>query len=99
MSGYRLRVVTLADQVTIHNAFPDRGFRPRGCTTSRIRTPCTSIWPSGPVRSGWRRRRAARFEPHREPDRQPRWLRTMASASENIIGVRSLTCNLVVIHL
>ncbi|HBB89638.1 MAG TPA: hypothetical protein DC047_18690 [Blastocatellia bacterium] len=23
-----LRVVTLADRVTIHNAFPDRGFRP-----------------------------------------------------------------------
>ena len=23
-----LRVVTLDDQVTIHNAFPDRGFRP-----------------------------------------------------------------------
>ena len=23
-----LRVVTLADKVTIHNAFPDRGFKP-----------------------------------------------------------------------
>jgi len=23
-----LRVITLADKVTIHNAFPDRGFRP-----------------------------------------------------------------------
>ena len=27
--GFRyLRVVTLEDRVTIHNAFPDRGFRP-----------------------------------------------------------------------
>jgi hypothetical protein len=27
--GHRyLRVVTLDDKVTIHNAFPDRGFRP-----------------------------------------------------------------------
>ncbi len=23
-----LRVVTLADRVTVHNAFPDRGFKP-----------------------------------------------------------------------
>jgi len=26
--GRYLRVVTLEDKVTIHNAFPDRGFRP-----------------------------------------------------------------------
>ena len=26
--GRYLRVVTLEDRVTIHNAFPDRGFRP-----------------------------------------------------------------------
>ena len=26
--GRFLRVVTLADKLTIHNAFPDRGFRP-----------------------------------------------------------------------
>ena len=26
--GRTLRVVTLADKVTIHNAFPDRGFKP-----------------------------------------------------------------------
>ena len=26
--GRILRVVTLADRVTIHNAFPDRGFKP-----------------------------------------------------------------------
>lgn len=28
LDGRYLRVVTLADKVTIHNAFPDRGFRP-----------------------------------------------------------------------
>jgi hypothetical protein len=28
LGGRYLRVVTLDDQVTIHNAFPDRGFRP-----------------------------------------------------------------------
>lgn len=28
LEGRYLRVVTLADKVTIHNAFPDRGFRP-----------------------------------------------------------------------
>jgi len=28
LGGRYLRVVTLADKVTIHNAFPDRGFRP-----------------------------------------------------------------------
>ncbi len=28
MRGRVLRVVTLADRVTIHNAFPDRGFKP-----------------------------------------------------------------------
>ena len=28
LAGRYLRVVTLADKVTIHNAFPDRGFRP-----------------------------------------------------------------------
>jgi hypothetical protein len=28
LRGRYLRVVTLDDQVTIHNAFPDRGFRP-----------------------------------------------------------------------
>jgi hypothetical protein len=28
LGGRYLRVITLADQVTIHNAFPDRGFRP-----------------------------------------------------------------------
>lgn len=28
LEGRYLRVVTLADQVTIHNAFPDRGFVP-----------------------------------------------------------------------
>ncbi|HEY4216854.1 MAG TPA: hypothetical protein VGM67_06925 [Gemmatimonadaceae bacterium] len=28
LSGRYLRVVTLEDQVTIHNAFPDRGFKP-----------------------------------------------------------------------
>lgn len=27
LGGRILRVVTLADRVTIHNAFPDRGFR------------------------------------------------------------------------
>jgi hypothetical protein len=26
--GRILRVVTLADRVTVHNAFPDRGFKP-----------------------------------------------------------------------
>jgi hypothetical protein len=28
LGGRVLRVVTLADKTTIHNAFPDRGFRP-----------------------------------------------------------------------
>ena len=28
LGGRILRVVTLADRVTIHNAFPDRGFKP-----------------------------------------------------------------------
>lgn len=28
LDGRYLRVVTLADRVTIHNAFPDRGFKP-----------------------------------------------------------------------
>lgn len=28
LGGRYLRVVTLADRVTIHNAFPDRSFRP-----------------------------------------------------------------------
>jgi len=28
LGGRYLRVVTLADMVTIHNAFPDRGFKP-----------------------------------------------------------------------
>lgn len=28
LGGRYLRVVTLADRITIHNAFPDRGFRP-----------------------------------------------------------------------
>jgi hypothetical protein len=28
LEGRNLRVVTLDDRVTIHNAFPDRGFRP-----------------------------------------------------------------------
>jgi hypothetical protein len=28
LEGRVLRVVTLADKMTIHNAFPDRGFRP-----------------------------------------------------------------------
>lgn len=28
LGGRYLRVVTLADRVTIHNAFPDRGFKP-----------------------------------------------------------------------
>jgi len=28
LQGRMLRVVTLADRLTIHNAFPDRGFRP-----------------------------------------------------------------------
>jgi len=28
LGGRFLRVVTLADKITIHNAFPDRGFRP-----------------------------------------------------------------------
>lgn len=28
LDGRYLRVVTLDDRVTIHNAFPDRGFRP-----------------------------------------------------------------------
>jgi hypothetical protein len=28
MGGRYLRVITLEDKVTIHNAFPDRGFRP-----------------------------------------------------------------------
>ena len=28
LGGRYLRVVTLADKVTIHNAFPDRGFTP-----------------------------------------------------------------------
>jgi hypothetical protein len=28
LSGRFLRVVTLADKITIHNAFPDRRFRP-----------------------------------------------------------------------
>jgi len=28
LDGRMLRVVTLADKVTIHNAFPDRGFKP-----------------------------------------------------------------------
>jgi uncharacterized protein YuzE len=29
--GKILRVITLGDKITIHNAFPDRGFRPRSC--------------------------------------------------------------------
>jgi len=28
LGGRYLRVITLADKVTIHNAFPDRGFTP-----------------------------------------------------------------------
>jgi len=28
LEGRFLRVITLEDQVTIHNAFPDRGFKP-----------------------------------------------------------------------
>ena len=28
LEGRYLRVVTLADRTTIHNAFPDRGFKP-----------------------------------------------------------------------
>ncbi|MBS3808755.1 MAG: hypothetical protein KGY38_01195 [Desulfobacterales bacterium] len=28
LEGRYLRVVTLADKTTIHNAFPDRGFKP-----------------------------------------------------------------------
>ena len=28
LGGRILRVVTLGDRITIHNAFPDRGFRP-----------------------------------------------------------------------
>lgn len=28
LSGHYLRVVTLADRITIHNAFPDRRFKP-----------------------------------------------------------------------
>lgn len=28
LEGRYLRVITLADRVTIHNAFPDRGFKP-----------------------------------------------------------------------
>ena len=28
LGGRSLRVITLEDKVTIHNAFPDRGFRP-----------------------------------------------------------------------
>ncbi len=28
LEGRHLRVVTLEDKVTIHNAFPDRGFKP-----------------------------------------------------------------------
>jgi hypothetical protein len=28
LDGRFLRVVTLDDQVTIHNSFPDRGFKP-----------------------------------------------------------------------
>lgn len=28
LDGRMLRVVTLADKITIHNAFPDRGFKP-----------------------------------------------------------------------
>jgi hypothetical protein len=28
LEGRVLRVVTLADKITIHNAFPDRGFKP-----------------------------------------------------------------------
>ena len=28
LDGRYLRVVTLDDRVTIHNAFPDRGFKP-----------------------------------------------------------------------
>ncbi|MHB1863891.1 MAG: hypothetical protein ACYCVL_13120 [Gemmatimonadaceae bacterium] len=28
LDGRFLRVVTLDDQITIHNAFPDRGFKP-----------------------------------------------------------------------
>jgi hypothetical protein len=28
LDGRYLRVVTLADKVTVHNAFPDRGFKP-----------------------------------------------------------------------
>jgi hypothetical protein len=28
LGGHYLRVVTLEDKVTIHNAFPDRGFKP-----------------------------------------------------------------------
>ena len=28
LDGRYLRVITLEDKITIHNAFPDRGFRP-----------------------------------------------------------------------
>ena len=28
LGGRYLRVITLADKMTIHNAFPDRGFKP-----------------------------------------------------------------------
>jgi hypothetical protein len=28
LSGRYLRVVTLTDEMTIHNAFPDRGYKP-----------------------------------------------------------------------
>ena len=28
LDGHILRVITLEDKITIHNAFPDRGFKP-----------------------------------------------------------------------
>src|SRR5690606_41259700 len=56
-----LRVVTLEDGETVHNAFPDRGLKevqPWSSITTPRPTRSTSIWPSGPAQRRARSRPA-----------------------------------------
>ena len=54
LDGRFLRVITLEDKTTIHNAFPDRRFNPWKLLTIRILIPCISTLEPKAAQKAWK---------------------------------------------
>ena len=82
LGGAILRVVTLEDKTTIHNAFPDRRFKRWNCTNILKWIPYISIWLTG---RAWRAGKSPRACSSTMMPRAIWWASTSTTPAENSI--------------